>query len=175
MLNSFFKKFFWLIPLFLCACATVKNPPQTASDVDLKKYMGKWYEIASFPSFFQKGCHCTVAQYALVKSQVKVYNTCKRGKEDKWDSASAIGWAVPNSHNSKLKIQFFWPFRANYWILYISPDYQDALVGTPNRKYLWVLARKPVMSSQFYKKITNLAEQQGYDTSRLIMTRQDCW
>lgn len=176
MRNSFFKKYFllFLIAVLLSACASVKNPPQTANNVDLEKYMGSWYEIASFPNYFQRGCRCTVAHYTLLQNKVKVYNTCRKGDKNKLDGASAIGWAVRDSQNSKLKIQFFWPFTANYWILYVSHDYQNALVGTPNRKYLWILARKPTISQKLYEEMINRARQQGYDTARLIKTQQNC-
>lgn len=97
-----------LFSLFSFSCNT--NPPlNTVSHVDLNKYMGKWYEIATITQSFQKGCHCTTAEYSLIDDKyVKVINTCRK------DSTNGIikkieGKAFTTSHPAKLKVQFFWP------------------------------------------------------------------
>lgn len=149
-------------------------PPATMPHVNLKRYMGKWYEIASFPMFFQRGCHCTTAQYRLQGQYVRVLNSCYKGADLSKSTATAKAWSVSPGSNSKLKVRFFWPFTADYWILYVSPQYQQALVGTPNREYLWVLARTKTISSERYQYLVSLARKQGYKVSKLNKTPQNC-
>lgn len=166
------KRLVLLLSLLLTACTSPNTPPKTAAAVDLTRYMGKWYEIASFPNFFQRGCVCTTAQYTLEGNKVQVLNQCYKDK--KLTSAKGIAWAMPGTNNSKLKVQFFWPFRGDYWILYLSSDYSAAIVGSPKRQYLWILARKPQITNQLYQKLIKIAQSKGFDTSKLVKTEQTC-
>ena len=97
---------------------TTAQPLQSVSSVDLKKYAGKWYEIASFPQRFQKGCHCTTAEYTLSeKGFVIVENRCRKGSVTGKESyIKGKAFVTPNSNNAKLKVQFFWPFTGKYSI-----------------------------------------------------------
>jgi apolipoprotein D and lipocalin family protein len=168
------KIFFALLPLTLTACSPIHNPPKTVAHVNLKRYMGTWYEIASFPAFFQRGCRCTQAHYAPRPGGITVTNRCIKGNPPAWSTARGKAWAVPGSRNSKLKVQFFWPFRGDYWVLHTSPGYQEAVVGTPSRKYLWILARHPQIQPQQYKKLVGIAQREGFDTRKLRKTSQTC-
>jgi apolipoprotein D and lipocalin family protein len=158
----------------ISGCASTPNPPTTASQVNLSRYMGRWYEIASFPNFFQKGCQCTMADYKLGKDVVRIKNSCYKGVDYKLSSKSAKGWPVVGSHNSKLRVQFFWPFKADYWVLYVSKNYKEAIVGTPSREYLWILSRNKHISSSHYAKLISIAKQKGFDVMKLIKTKQNC-
>lgn len=82
---------------------------------------------------------------------------------------------MPGSHNAKLKVQFQWPFRGDYWILTVAEDYTHALVGTPDRQYLWILSRSPFMAPTLYQNLVNLARQKGFDTEHLHLTDQSCF
>ena len=164
-----------LASVFLTACTQPKtSPPQTAANVDLNKYMGTWYEIASLPNYFQRGCSCTTATYELKKDYVAVHNRCYKLADQKFANAHAKGFAIPGSNNSKLKVQFFWPFRGKYWILYVDKKYQNAVVGTPNRNYLWILSRKPSLDPVTYHQLTSIAAQQDYPIEKLNLTIQNC-
>ena len=164
-----------LTAIVVTGCAEISNPPQTAPHVDLKQYMGTWYEIGSFPNYFQKGCRCTAAHYILkANQQVSVTNQCFIGQDNHPQTAKAKAWVVPNSHNSKLEVQFFWPFTGDYWILYVSPHYQTALVGSPNRRYLWILARHPKILTSQQRKLLNIAKKQGYRVNSFKLTDQSC-
>lgn len=147
---------------------------QTVSQVDLNKYAGKWYEIASFPQRFQKGCHCTTAQYTLSdKGYVIVENRCNKGSIDgKQAYIKGRAFADIDSGNAKLKVQFFWPFKAKYWIIDLADDYSYAVVGHPNRQYLWILARSSKMDDLIYKGILERLKQKGFDLSKLQITPQ---
>lgn len=147
---------------------------QTVPSVDLNRYMGKWYEIASFPQRFQKGCECTSAEYTLsTKGYVIVENRCnKSSKKGKESYIKGKAFVVENSGNAKLEVQFFWPLKGKYWIIDLADDYSYAVVGHPNKKYLWILAREPIMPDTTYQAIVRSLEDKGFDISKLKRTEQ---
>ena len=162
-----------LVGLTAVALRSQNKPLATVGHVDLKKYLGKWYEIAAFPQSFQKGCSCTSAEYSLrPNGDIEVKNTClKEGK-----NKTAIGKAVvkDKNTNAKLSVTFFWPFSGKYWIIALAPDYSYAVVGHPNRDYLWILSRKPVMDEQTYRMLVVTAANKGFDVRKLVKTDQSC-
>ena len=157
-------------------CNSKQLPLETVASVDLEKYAGKWYEIALFPNSFEKGCHCTTAEYRLTdKNYVRVINSCNENAVDgKRKTANGKAFVVKGSNNAKLKVQFFWPFRGDYWIIGLADDYSWALVGDPGRKYLWVLGRTSSMDETTYQSIVEIAKSKGFDTSKLVKTVQAC-
>jgi len=152
------------------------QPVRTVDKVDLGRYMGKWFEIAAFPQRFEKGCHCTTAEYEMTdKGYVRVINTCRKGGPDgKVSRAKGKAFIVKGSGNAKLKVQFFWPFRGNYWIIDLNENYTYAVVGDPSRKYLWILSRTPAMDRALYDEIIRRAKVQGFDTTKLVKADQSC-
>ncbi|MCH8555777.1 MAG: lipocalin family protein [Schleiferiaceae bacterium] len=174
--------FFLLAIYLISSCSANKTtksvdlPPLSVvavNGVDLDRYSGKWYEIASLPQRFQKGCTGTTATYTLSEenSFVKVYNKCF--KDSLTGSISDIegkAFVVPESGNAKLKVQFFWPFKADYWIIFLDENYQYAAVSHPNGKYLWILSRTPDMPDSLYATITKHAFSMGIDTLNLQKT-----
>jgi apolipoprotein D and lipocalin family protein len=153
---------------------TMAQTLETVPNVDLEKYAGKWYEIASFPQRFQKGCHCTTATYTPTeKGYVIVENRCNRDSITGQQSyIKGKAFVTENSGNAKLKIQFFWPFRGKYWIIELADDYSYAVIGHPNRKYLWILSRTATMDETLLESIVNKLEEKGFDTSKLKRTSQ---
>jgi len=170
----------WIILAFGVACAGnggIRHPAlRTVESVDLERYAGSWYEIAAFPQRFERGCHCSSAVYELTdKGYVRVVNSCrKNGPEGKIKKVRGKAFPVPGSGNAKLRVQFFWPFRGDYWIIDLASDYSHALVGSPNRKYLWILSRTPEMAPSVYDAVVARAEEQGFDTTRLVRMDQSC-
>lgn len=150
------------------------QPLQTVPYVDLNKYAGKWYEIASYPQSFQKGCHCTTAEYTLhEKGYVIVENRCNRDSINGPQSyIKGKAFTQKGTGNAKLKVQFFWPFRGKYWIIDLADDYSYAVVGHPNRKYLWILSRTPQMNDSTYNQILSKVEAKGFDLKILKKTPQ---
>ncbi len=140
--------------------------------VDLARYVGKWYEIAAFPMFFQRRCiGDTTAEYSFrPDGDIAVVNRCRT--EDGFDEAVGKAWAVEGSGNARLKVSFFWPFRADYWIVGLDEDYRWAVVGNPNRKYLWVLSRTPRLPREQLDQALQTAAGQGYDLEQLKYTDQ---
>ena len=147
---------------------------QTVQSVNLNRYMGTWYEIASFPQRFQKGCVASMATYSLRDDgKVSVINQCRNETLDgKLRSAKGKAWVVDKRTNAKLKVQFFWPFSGDYWIIDLGSNYEFAVVGHPKRTYLWILSREPQMDSGTYEAILQRLKAQGYDLSRLKKTLQ---
>jgi apolipoprotein D and lipocalin family protein len=147
---------------------------QTVPFVDLKKYSGKWYEIASYPQRFQKGCHCTTAEYtATDKDYVIVENRCNKDSvTGKQSYIKGKAFIEKNSGNAKLKVQFFWPFTGKYWIIDLADDYSYAVVGHPNRNYLWILSREPKMKEEIYLQILSRIKDKGFDLSKIQKTVQ---
>lgn len=139
--------------------------------VQLDKYLGKWYEIAHLPARFQEGCSETTATYVLAKDgSVSVLNECKR--DGKVKRAKGKAKVVDKATGAKLKVTFFWPFYGDYWIIKLGDNYEYSMVGTPDRKYLWVLCRTPQMDSELYSDIVDFARSKGFDVERLIRTSQ---
>jgi apolipoprotein D and lipocalin family protein len=173
--GKLFLKYLALFFLLNLSIQTVKTQKlQTVPYVDVNKYMGKWYEIASFPQRFQKGCHCTTAQYTLSeKGYVIVENRCNKDSIQGRESyIRGKAFVEKNSGNAKLKVQFFWPFRAKYWIIDLAEDYSYAVVSHPNKKYLWILSRKPKMEEAIFKEILDRLTKKGLDLTKLQITSQ---
>ncbi|EJF09517.1 MULTISPECIES: lipocalin family protein [Pontibacter] len=158
----------------ISSCSSTNAPLETVPAVDLERYMGKWYEIASIPQRFTKGCQCTTANYELNTEEgyVEVYNSCL--KEDKVSDVKGKAFPVEGSNNSKLKVQFFWPFKGDYWILELDPAYRYVMVGSPDRESLWFLSRTPTMDDATYARLEQLAKSKGFPVEQLQMTGQPC-
>lgn len=156
---------------------SAKKPElKTVPYVDVQRYAGKWYEIASFPQKFQKGCHCTTAEYTLSdKGYLVVENRCNRGSVNgKPSYIKGKAFVQKNTGNAKLKVQFFFPIRGKYWIIDLADDYSYAVVSHPNRKYLWILSRTPTMNDSVYNDIVGRLKGKGFDLTKLVKTEQRC-
>ncbi|KAK4727824.1 hypothetical protein R3W88_032741 [Solanum pinnatisectum] len=153
---------------------------EVVKNLDLKRYMGRWYEIASFPSRFQpKDGVDTRATYTLNSDgTVHVLNeTWCNGKRGFIEGTAYK--ADPNSDEANLKVRFFVPpflpiipVTGDYWVLFIDEDYQYALIGQPSRRYLWVLSRRTCLQDEIYNQLVEKAKEEGYDVSKLHKTPQ---
>jgi apolipoprotein D and lipocalin family protein len=155
--------------------ASAQKPELTVvSSVDLDRYLGTWYEIASYPAWFQRNCTAVTAQYSLRDDGlIKVVNSCHKGTPTgKLKQAKGRAKVVDRETKAKLKVSFLWPFWGDYWIIDLDPDYQWAVVGEPRRKYLWVLSRTPTMDEETYRSIVDRLPDKGYDPDRLRQTVQ---
>jgi apolipoprotein D and lipocalin family protein len=149
--------------------------------VDLKRYSGKWFEIARLPNKFQKDCVGNVtADYALNSDgTIQVTNRCLK-KDGKTDQAVGKAKIEDKQTNSKLEVRFapgylsFLPIVwGDYWVIDLDSNYQYAVVGNPDRKYLWVLSRKPEMDDATYQQILRRVEKMGYTPNKLTKTPQN--
>ena len=167
--------FFWLLAPAIQASADEDNAPlSTVSAVDLNRYLGKWYEIASYPAWFQKGCTGSTADYSrLPDGRIRVVNRCfKNSLDGPLKASKGKAEVVDETSHAKLKVWFFWPFKGDYWIIDLDPDYQWAVVGVPSRRYLWILSRTPTLDASVYDGILRRVIEKGYDPTRLKLTAQ---
>mgnify|MGYP003805390213 FL=1 len=153
--------------------------PEAVPSVDLERYVGTWYEQAHLPLFFQRNCVAnTTAQYALREDgRIDVVNQCDDA-DGRRIEATAIAHRVGDS-TSKLEVRFAPAFLSflpmvwgDYWILDLDPDYRWAIVGSPDRKYLWFLTREQAFPGDRLDALVARAQDMGFDTSKLIRTVQ---
>jgi apolipoprotein D and lipocalin family protein len=150
--------------------------PSVVSSVDLKRYTGTWYEIARLPNSFERKLKCISATYTLrndgrITVQNKGYYITDPGKAN---SINGVAWLPDKNVSSKLRVQFFWPFSGNYWIIYLDRDYKYVLIGEPSFKYLWILCRDKKLDDTTYRMLLQIAEENGYDVKSIIMVEHDC-
>jgi apolipoprotein D and lipocalin family protein len=160
--------------LSLAAAQAEDKPLAVVDHVDLERYLGTWYEIATIPQRFQKGCVGVTATYSFrPDGKIRVINRCRKETLDgKLREVEGKAWVVDKTTNAKLKVQFFWPFSGAYWIIELDPDYRWAVVGHPNRNYLWILSRTPQMGQSLYDDLIDRIGNKGYDIARIKRTLQ---
>jgi apolipoprotein D and lipocalin family protein len=171
------KKILLIIVTFmLFSNAYPQSEPSVVKNVDLKRYQGLWYEIARLPNFFERKLKCATATYTLrADGKITVLNSGNYITEpEKKSSVDGTAWVPDNNNPGKLKVQFFWPFSADYWIMYLDQDYKYVLVGDPDHKYLWILAREKKMEDSTYQMLLQYATENGYDVKPIIKVAQDC-
>jgi apolipoprotein D and lipocalin family protein len=149
-------------------------PLQTVAFVDLQRYLGTWYEIASYPQRFQEGCTATTATYSLRDNgDIDVLNRCRRDSLDGEETiANGVARIVDTTSNAQLKVSFFRPFWGAYWVIDLGAEYEYAVVGHPGRDYLWILSRTPTMDDAMYAGILERLQAAHYDVDRLQRTLQ---
>jgi apolipoprotein D and lipocalin family protein len=167
-----------LLACVLAACSATggsRPPLEPVAALDTQRYLGSWYEIARYPNSFQRGCVGVTATYTPREDgRIGVRNECRMERLDgPVRSIEGKAWQVGDQADSaKLKVQFFWPFAANYWVIALDPDYRWAVVGEPSRDYLWVLSRTPQMDDTLYGALLERLRGLGYDPARVQRTLQ---
>jgi apolipoprotein D and lipocalin family protein len=181
MTNHAFIPLASAVSAFLFACAGPaaldrSRVPATVERVELARYQGTWYEIARLPMWFQRNCLRSRATYGLLESgEVSVLNECDTeggGKE----SVRGRARVVDEKTNARLEVRFdnwfsvFIPSQpqGNYWILYLDEEYGAVIVGTPDRKNLWIMARTQAIDEARYNELVGIARSLGFDTGSLI-------
>ncbi len=148
-----------------------KGELEVVGAVDLSRYVGRWYEIARLPNRFEKKCGDSVTATYTLRSdgKVDVVNRCRKANGE-YTTAAGKAKIVDKKTNAKLKVTFFWPFYGDYWILDLGPNYEYAVVGAPNRDYLWILSRTPQLNEQLYQRLLTEMATRGFATDRMIRT-----
>ena len=156
------------------SCST-QPPLSTVSNVEISKYAGKWYEIARLPNSFEKELDCVSATYSLIpdSDKIKVLNQGRKSGT-KQKSITGKAWVPDENESGRLKVSFFWPFAGDYYIIALDDDYKYALVGSPSRKFLWILSKTKIMDQNVYENYLSIAREKGFDTNDLILVNQDC-
>jgi apolipoprotein D and lipocalin family protein len=162
--------------LGLASCSTVpvrESPPlEVVVQVNIDRYLGKWYEIARYPHWFEENCHAVTAEYERSEDgSLQVINRCREGGlQGDWKEAKGRAYVTDPETNAKLEVTFFWPFYGDYWIIALDDNYQWAVVSEPRRQHLWILSRRPEMDPHLYEAITTQLQEKGFDLSFLIRT-----
>ncbi len=163
--------------LFSSILVAQQNPPTTVKYVDLKKYVGLWYEVAKIPNSFQDHCiKGTTAKYTLTKDgDIEVVNSCI-DEDGEVDDADGVARIIDKKTNAKLEVSFVsflgWrPFWGDYWVIGLDEDYKWAIVGTPSRKYGWVLSRTPKLDEVTMNNIFDILKGQGYDPKKFEISK----
>lgn len=154
-------------------CLRPEPPLDTVRDLDLDRYLGEWRSLYEFPAWFQKGCSCTTARYSrAADGTVAVVNACLADGRNR--TARAVATPLEPGDPSRLTVRFNFLAKGKYYILHVDPDYRHAVVGTPDREYLWVLSRDRSMSEETLAALREIARSRGFDVSRLRPVDQSC-
>ena len=155
--------------LGLTACGTTHAPMKTVERVDLKRFMGDWYVIAAIPTFIEKNAYNAVESYALTeKGHVAATFTYREGGFDgKGKEYHPTGFVADTKTNALWGMQFIWPIKADYRIVYLDKDYTQTVIGRQSRDYVWIMARTPEIPDADYARLAALVTELGYDSSKL--------
>lgn len=158
--------------LFMAGVATAgcaaDAPLKTVDHVDLPRYMGTWYVIATIPNMFERGKVATADEYRLrPDGTIDNWFHYRKGFDQPAQKWHGKAWLPDPGDASRWKVQLLWPFRSDYSILALSDDYRISLVGLPSRKLLWVLAKDPHVDEVVYKRLLEVARGQGYPVEKM--------
>lgn len=154
----------------LAGCGAPPLPPLALADkVELPRFMGDWYVIASIPTFIEKGAHNAIESYRLAADgSIETTFTFRAGSfEGERKRYAPRGFVVDRAANSVWEMQFVWPLKTDYRIVHVSPDYSRTVIGREKRDYAWIMARTPTLPDAEYESLVGLLRAQGYDISLL--------
>ena len=165
-----------LIAMMLFSSVNAQKNLSVVPSVDLNKYAGIWYEIARLPFYFESKLKCITATYSLREDgRITVLNKGHYiSNPEKINTAKGVAWVPDKTNPAKLKVQFFWPFKGDYWIMELDKDYKYVLIGEPLYKYLWILAREKKLDEATLQMLFKKATDAGYNLTNLIITDQNC-
>lgn len=152
----------------LAGCAK-HAPMKTVDEVDIPQFMGKWYVIANIPTFLEKGAHNAIEHYALnpdgTIATTFTYNADSFDGELK--TYTAKGFIQDKSTNALWGMQFLWPIKADYRVVYLDEDYQKTIIARKARDYVWLMSRTPTITEEAYLEFKKFIKNLGYDVSKL--------
>jgi apolipoprotein D and lipocalin family protein len=156
-------------------CSTTDLPPLELEDhVDLDRFMGDWYVIASIPTAIEEGAHNAVESYELDDDgTIRTTFTFRDGAFDgELRRYEPRGFVRDTDSNAVWGMQFVWPIKADYRILYVDDDYTETVIGRSSRDYVWIMARTPDIPDADYARLQAVVERAGYDLAELIRVPQ---
>jgi apolipoprotein D and lipocalin family protein len=169
-------KFLYILLLVSCTTFAGSGELPTANYVDIERYLGKWYAVTSLPQFFTRDCTAQTAEYGIINSQtISVVNTCikKKGSTDIKGQAVVKNAAT----NAELIVTFdsfftrLFRVKGDYTIIRLDPQYRYSLVGSKNRKSLWLLSRTPVVPEEVYESYVAEAQRLGFPVAKLVRSQ----
>ncbi len=162
-----------LLAAWLTACSH-SQPIATVPRVDLERFMGDWYVIASIPTFLERGAHNAIESYRLEDdgSIATRFSFRDGGFEAPLETYHARGFVEDETSNAVWNMQFLWPFEADYRIVYLAADYSRTIIGRNQRDYAWIMAREPAIDERELADMLAFLSAQGYDSSLIEMVPQ---
>lgn len=143
------------------------------SEVDINRFMGDWYVIASIPTIFEKGAHNGVESYKLNEDgNIETTFTFRQGSFNGEVKTYRPTGFVSEQSNAVWGMQFIWPIKAEYRVIYLNKSYTQTVIGRSARDYVWIMARSPQISEEDYQKLLKYIKQQGYDISKIAKVPQ---
>ncbi|MBT7376274.1 MAG: lipocalin family protein [Porticoccaceae bacterium] len=160
-----------LIPmpfLLLVGCGS-QRPMATVDYVDIERFMGDWYVIANIPTFLEKGAHNPIESYRLDADGTIA--TTFSFNADAFDGEKKVyyprGFVTNTETNAEWGMQFLWPIKADYRIVYLDTNYQYTVIGRKQRDYVWIMARTPEIPAQLYSELEQFVTSLGYNPQLL--------
>lgn len=154
--------------LFLFPLKIWASDPAVVPSVDLQKYAGLWYQVAHFPSFFLSSCESSTAEYSLnTDGSIGVFNTCYKANGDR-STIQGTARAENSAEPTKLKVDFGFFFKGDYWIVDLDTNYQWAVVSGPGKSSLFILSRQAPMDAELLASIVQKLKQNGFETEKII-------
>ena len=147
---------------------------RSVSHVELERFMGDWYVVANIPTFIERQAHNAIESYELVDD--KQVATTFRFNQGSFDGPiktyRPTGFVSDDPSNAIWRMQFIWPFKADYRVIYLNGDYTHTVIGRNKRDYVWIMARTPSIPESDYAAIVKLIASQGYDTEKISLVPQ---
>jgi len=145
------------------------------SEVDLTKFMGRWYVIANIPTFIEKDAYSAVETYSMGSDgQIDTVFTFREGGFDgEMKRYTSTAFVTNDPSNAIWGMQFIWPFKADYRIVYLDSDYTQTVIGREARDYVWIMARKPILEKSEYNKLLKKVATAGYDITEVKLVPQN--
>ena len=162
----------WLLVIsaLLAGCNAVQRPPiQTVPHVDLQRFMGDWYVIANIPTFVERDAYNAVESYRLdADGTIATTFTFRQGSYDGEPKCHRPrGFVLDTQSNAVWGMQFIWPFKGEFRIVYLDSDYTQTVIGREKRDYVWIMARQPTIPESDYQRMVQLLAREGYDTAQI--------
>lgn len=159
----------------ICIFVSCSRPTiETVPEVIPERFMGTWYEIASLPTTYNKGCACSKIDMEMApdNNYIRMINSCM--KKDKQGAVLAKAFIQKGSGNAKMRVQLFWPFRSDFYVVSLATDYSYTMVCNPNKTSLQILSRQKFLNDSIYNELIIKADSLGFATSAMIRTTQNC-
>ena len=154
---------------FLLWGCQAKAPIHTVSSVDLKRFMGDWYVVAAIPTFIETDAYNAVESYRLAEDGTieTTFRFNKGGFDGPLKTYTPRGFVEDTQSNAVWGMQFIWPFKAEYRIVHLEPDYSVTVIGRTRRDYVWIMARRPRIPEEDYARLLSFLVEQGYDVAKI--------
>jgi apolipoprotein D and lipocalin family protein len=169
-------KFLFILSFgLLVGCVPIPEDIEPVNNFKIDRYLGTWYEVARLDHSFERGLSRVTANYSMRKGGgINVINRGYSAKKNSWKEADGKAYFVEDSDLGYLKVSFFGPFYGAYIVFELDHEnYQYSLVSGPNKSYLWILARSPIIEEDVKAALIKKAAALGFDTSKLIYVEHE--